>query len=64
MKGHITKSCYAKKNKTPKKSSITRVVAQLIKLIWVLIKYSCLFYNQMDHEYVDCPKRFEVQVIL
>lgn len=50
--------------KTPNLFFITKVITQLIKLVWVLIKYPCLFYGQMDHKYVDCPNRFEVQIIL
>jgi hypothetical protein len=38
-------------------------IVALVKPSWVLIKYPCLFCNEMDHKCVDCLRRFEVQEI-
>jgi hypothetical protein len=58
MKGHSTKSCYAKNNLCNKSCSSTNQINMGIDQISMFILQS------NGSEYVDCPKRFEVQGIL
>ncbi len=51
------------KKKYPKLWSFMAAIVALVKPSWVLIKYPCLFYNGMDHKYVDYLRKFEVQEI-
>jgi hypothetical protein len=59
MKGHSTEACWAKK------IFFYNFCGGSTKHLnhWVLIKYPCLFYNQMDIKLVDCLRRSKVKTI-